>query len=53
MSSCAVLLSFWPIKNLNSYDFWWLDLWKPSTPPLATVFCINTEILENATLQKS
>ena len=50
MNSCTVLPSSWPIKeNLNSQDFWWLDLWKPLAPP-DTVFCINTEIQEKSHL---
>ena len=27
------LLYSFTIVNLNSYDFWWLDLWKPLAPP--------------------
>ena len=50
MNSCTVLSSSWPVKeNLNSQDFWWLDLWKPLAPP-DTVFCINTESLEKSHL---
>ena len=50
MNSCAVLPSLWPIEeNLNSQDFWWLDLWKPLAPP-DTVFFINTQILEKSHL---
>ena len=48
MNYCAVLPSSWPIKEtLNSWDFWWLDLWKHLAPP-DTAFCINTEILEKS-----